>query len=62
MSSGGRFGRRPRAELVRLTGLAAGRRPRAGAARVPERAGDRPPLVVVGTHYTFALRAALAND
>jgi hypothetical protein len=22
--------------------------------RVPERAGDRPPLVVVGTHYTLA--------
>jgi hypothetical protein len=26
--------------------------------RVPERAGDRPPLVLVGTHYTLACARA----
>jgi hypothetical protein len=72
MSSGGRRGALPREPLrvFREAGarFAGGRRcvevedervdvERLVVERVPERAGDRPPLVLVGTHYTFACEA-----
>jgi hypothetical protein len=63
INTGGRLGGRAR-ELREFAGLFAGGRRVAvvlllvEVERVPERAGDRPPLVVVGTYNTFArLRA-----
>jgi hypothetical protein len=54
MSSGGRLGARFLLPWPRRAALAGGRLPREAVERVPERAGDRPPRVEVGTHPTFA--------
>ena len=52
-STGCRLGARPRPLCPRLAAFA-GVRLRAAVERVPERAGDRPPLVEVGTRPTVA--------